>query len=155
MAAQVVRLGELRASAFHTLGCSVRASTAISRQSVVASMAQRRGSATSEEVDFDKLDATFFTQRSSHMSLDSGDGLLASAYDAQLPPEDLRAAAGVKEVDGSQLSAAYAVVRVDEGMRARVTYGDCICFTISPNEQHSALVLRLSRFRQNGPICEA
>ena len=89
MAAQVVRLGELRASAFHTLSCSVRASTAISRQSLVASMAQRRGSATSEEVDFDKLDATFFTQRSSHMSLDSGDGLLTSAHDAQLPPEDL------------------------------------------------------------------
>ena len=26
---------------------------------------------------------------------------------------------------------------------ARVTYGDCIFFTISPNEQHSALVLLL------------
>ena len=34
---------------------------------------------------------------------------------------------------------------------ARVRYGDCIFFTISPNEQHSALVLRLSRFRQNDP----
>ena len=34
---------------------------------------------------------------------------------------------------------------------ARVTYGDCIFFTISPNEQHSALVLRLSRFRKNDP----
>ena len=36
---------------------------------------------------------------------------------------------------------------------ARVVYGDCIFFTISPNEQHSALVLRLSRFRQNDPYC--
>ena len=34
---------------------------------------------------------------------------------------------------------------------ARVTYGDCICFTMSPNEQHSALVLRLSRVHQNDP----
>ena len=34
---------------------------------------------------------------------------------------------------------------------ARVTYGDCIFFMISPNEQHSALVLRLSRFRKNDP----
>ena len=28
---------------------------------------------------------------------------------------------------------------------ARVTYGACVFMTISPNEQHSALVLRLSR----------
>ena len=34
---------------------------------------------------------------------------------------------------------------------ARVNYGDCVFFTISPNEQHSALVLRLSRFRANDP----
>ena len=34
---------------------------------------------------------------------------------------------------------------------ARVMYGDCVFLTISPNEQHSALVLRLSRFRQNDP----
>ena len=32
---------------------------------------------------------------------------------------------------------------------ARVNYGDCLFSTISPNEQHSALVLRLSRFRKN------
>jgi len=34
---------------------------------------------------------------------------------------------------------------------ARVVYGDCIFLTISPNEQHSAMVLRLSRFRKNDP----
>ena len=34
---------------------------------------------------------------------------------------------------------------------ARVVYGDCIFFTISPNEQHSALALRLSRYRENDP----
>ena len=34
---------------------------------------------------------------------------------------------------------------------ARVVYGDCIMLTISPNEQHSCLVLRLSRFRTNDP----
>jgi len=34
---------------------------------------------------------------------------------------------------------------------ARVEYGDCIFATVSPNEQHSALVLRLSRFRANDP----
>ncbi|HIE68948.1 MAG TPA: hypothetical protein EYP98_01630, partial [Planctomycetes bacterium] len=34
---------------------------------------------------------------------------------------------------------------------ARVVYGDCIFFTISPNEQMSALVLRLSRYRQSDP----
>ena len=34
---------------------------------------------------------------------------------------------------------------------ARVVYGDCIFFTISPNELHSALVLRLSRYRRNDP----
>ena len=35
---------------------------------------------------------------------------------------------------------------------ARVVYGDCLFFTISPDEQHSALVLRLSRFRKNDPF---
>ena len=35
---------------------------------------------------------------------------------------------------------------------ARVQYGDCLFFTISPNEQQSALVLRLSRFRRNDPF---
>ena len=34
---------------------------------------------------------------------------------------------------------------------ARVNYGDCLFFTISPNEKHSALVLRLSRYRPNDP----
>ena len=34
---------------------------------------------------------------------------------------------------------------------ARICYGDCIFFTISPNELHSALVLRLSRFRLKDP----
>ena len=34
---------------------------------------------------------------------------------------------------------------------ARVVYGDCLFFTISPNEKHSCLVLRLSRFRLNDP----
>ena len=34
---------------------------------------------------------------------------------------------------------------------ARVVYGDCIFFTLSPNEQHDAFVLRLSRFRRNDP----
>ena len=34
---------------------------------------------------------------------------------------------------------------------ARVVYGDCVFITVSPNEQHSALVLRLSRFRANDP----
>ena len=34
---------------------------------------------------------------------------------------------------------------------ARVMYGDCIFFTISPNPQMSALVLRLSRYRQSDP----
>ena len=34
---------------------------------------------------------------------------------------------------------------------ARVVYGDCVFITISPNEQHSALVLRLSRYRRNDP----
>lgn len=37
---------------------------------------------------------------------------------------------------------------------ARVVYGDCIFFTISPNEQHSALVLRLSRYRENDPYLQ-
>ena len=35
---------------------------------------------------------------------------------------------------------------------ARVSYGDCLFFTISPNEQHSALVLKLSRYRRNDPF---
>ena len=35
---------------------------------------------------------------------------------------------------------------------ARVNYGDCLFFTISPNEQHSALVLKLSRYRRNDPF---
>eukprot|EP00973_Karenia_brevis_P082717 11466100-Karenia_brevis.AAC.1 len=35
---------------------------------------------------------------------------------------------------------------------ARVNYGDCLLFTISPNDQHSALVLRLYGFRQNDPF---
>ena len=34
---------------------------------------------------------------------------------------------------------------------ARIVYGDCLFFTISPNEQHSCLTLRLSRFRKNDP----
>ena len=37
---------------------------------------------------------------------------------------------------------------------ARVVYGDCIFITISPNEQHSALVLRLSRLRRNDPYVQ-
>ena len=37
---------------------------------------------------------------------------------------------------------------------ARVVYGDCIFFTISPNEQHSALVLRLSRYRAQDPYLQ-
>ena len=35
---------------------------------------------------------------------------------------------------------------------ARVVYGDCLFWTISPNEQHSALVLRLSRGREHDPF---
>lgn len=35
---------------------------------------------------------------------------------------------------------------------ARICYGDCLFFTISPNEQHSAFVLRLSRSRRNDPL---
>ena len=34
---------------------------------------------------------------------------------------------------------------------ARVVYGDCLFYTLSPNEQHSAWVLRLSRYRLNDP----
>ena len=34
---------------------------------------------------------------------------------------------------------------------ARVVYGDCLFYTLSPNEQHSAWVLRLSRYRANDP----
>ena len=35
---------------------------------------------------------------------------------------------------------------------ARIIYGDSIFITISPNEQHSALVLRLIRNRANDPM---
>ena len=35
---------------------------------------------------------------------------------------------------------------------ARICFGDCLFFTISPNEQHSALVLRLSRSRRRDPL---
>ena len=35
---------------------------------------------------------------------------------------------------------------------ARLFYGDCLFATISPNEQHSALVLHLSRGRRNDPF---
>ena len=35
---------------------------------------------------------------------------------------------------------------------ARIMYGDSIFITISPNEQHSALVLRLIRNRANDPM---
>ncbi len=45
-------------------------------------------------------------------------------------------------------------VRLRMGSRqfgARMVYGDCLFATISPNEQHSALVLRLSRGRPNDP----
>ena len=31
---------------------------------------------------------------------------------------------------------------------ARIVYGDCLFLTISPNEQHSAFVLRLTRYRK-------
>lgn len=34
---------------------------------------------------------------------------------------------------------------------ARVVYGDCLFFTVSPNEKHSFLTLRLSRFREHDP----
>ena len=34
---------------------------------------------------------------------------------------------------------------------ARIVYGDCLFFTVSPNERHSCLVLRLSSFRVNDP----
>ena len=37
---------------------------------------------------------------------------------------------------------------------ARVVYGDCLFSTISPNELHSALVLRLSRYRLNDPFLQ-
>ena len=35
---------------------------------------------------------------------------------------------------------------------ARVVYGDCLFWTVSPNEQHSAMVLRLSRGREHDPF---
>jgi len=39
---------------------------------------------------------------------------------------------------------------------ARVNYGDCLFLTSSPNERHSAFMLRLSRYRPNDPcISEA
>ena len=38
---------------------------------------------------------------------------------------------------------------------ARVVYGDCIFYTLSPNEQHSSWVLRLSRYRHNDPAIQA
>ena len=34
---------------------------------------------------------------------------------------------------------------------ARVVHGDCLFFTVSPNEQKSALVMRISRYRRNDP----
>jgi hypothetical protein len=34
---------------------------------------------------------------------------------------------------------------------SRVVYGDCFFFTISPNEKHSAWVLKLSRYRRKDP----
>jgi len=37
---------------------------------------------------------------------------------------------------------------------ARVNYGDTLFFTLSPNPQHSALVLRLFRGRQNDPFLQ-
>eukprot|EP00972_Heterocapsa_arctica_P029210 4295521-Heterocapsa_arctica.AAC.1 len=42
-------------------------------------------------------------------------------------------------------------VMVHTQFGARVSYGGCVFFTISPNEQHSTLVLRLSRFRRGDP----
>ena len=38
---------------------------------------------------------------------------------------------------------------------ARIVYGDCIFITVSPNSQHSALVLRLCRTRRNDPSLSA
>ena len=37
---------------------------------------------------------------------------------------------------------------------ARVNYGDCLFFIISPNENHSAWVLRLSRYRTQDPFIQ-
>ena len=37
---------------------------------------------------------------------------------------------------------------------ARVVYGDCLFYTLSPNEQHSAWVLRLTRYRNNDPCIQ-
>ena len=37
---------------------------------------------------------------------------------------------------------------------ARIVYGDCLFYTLSPNEQHSALVLRLSRYRMHDPCVQ-
>ena len=37
---------------------------------------------------------------------------------------------------------------------ARVVYGDCLFYTLSPNEQHSAWVLRLGRYRANDPCIQ-
>ena len=41
-----------------------------------------------------------------------------------LPADDMRSIAGVKEVDGSQLDTAFAVIRVEQGVLAQVTYGE-------------------------------
>ena len=37
---------------------------------------------------------------------------------------------------------------------ARVVYGDCLFYTLSPNEQHSAWVLRLGRYRLDDPCIQ-
>merc|ERR1712217_176346 len=37
---------------------------------------------------------------------------------------------------------------------ARVVFGDCLFYTLSPNEQHSSLVLRLSRYRSKDPCIQ-
>jgi len=37
---------------------------------------------------------------------------------------------------------------------ARIEYGDCLFFTITPNEHHSSLVLRISRVRRNDPCLQ-
>ena len=37
---------------------------------------------------------------------------------------------------------------------ARVVYGDCLFYTLSPNEQNSSWVLRLGRYRVNDPCIQ-
>ena len=37
---------------------------------------------------------------------------------------------------------------------ARICHGDCLFFTLSPNEQHSALVLKIMRSRRNDPLLQ-